>query len=269
MNSSGGLPIPRDPRDVLRETPPPPEPGHDPQADLALDELLDDIQEWMRRRVRRRARQTGLEPDDLHQEVRLSLLRRSTEVDPHNPGVKSWLSVRIEWTVVDMLRRRGQERPQAPVGRGGRGRRPAPRPRPDLLDVGAHDRPDPRPTAEEYVTRHRFDVDHLLRMGLSRHQAEVVALRSHGDDVPLKDLARLVRRSHAAVRQDLHRGLKRVETLFDLSVREAEVVRAFRRHGTAATAATRLGLTTAEFTRILDDAHKKIDQVFSEREGRP
>jgi RNA polymerase sigma factor (sigma-70 family) len=253
MDFSDRRPAARDPRDVLRENPLPPEPGLDPRAETPLDELLEEVQDWMRRRIRRRARETGLDPDDLHQEVRLSLLRRSAEIEPHNPGVRTWLSVRIEWTVVDLLRRRGRERPHAP----------------DVLDASAQDHPDPRPTAEENAARYRLDVAHLVSMGLPRHQAEVVALRCHGDDLPLKEFAQLVRRSYAAVRQDLHRGLRRIESLFDLTVREGEVVRAFRRHGTAAAAAPRLGLAQAEFTCILEDAHKKIDQVFSEREGRP
>jgi DNA-directed RNA polymerase specialized sigma24 family protein len=225
------------------------EPG---PAAARIERLLAVQGEWLRGRVRSTASYFRLDPDELCQELMLSMLRRSTTLDEGNRGVRTWLGSRVDWTAKDMLRRRGREETVGPhdleaIEREMALRHPAP------------EQPGP-------VT---LDVKHLVELGLTAHEAQVVALRCTGVDMPLKDFAELVRRSHASVRKEYERGTRKIEELFGLTPEEVVVVRAWRRHGTAAATAPHVNRSGDEVLQILEDAHKKIDRIFDETEGRP
>ena len=96
-----------DPRAVLhRHRRPVVEPN--PAAER-IERLLAVQGEWLHGRLRTTARHFRLDPNELCQELMLSMLRRSTMADEGNRGVRSWLGSRVDWTAQDMLRRRGRE----------------------------------------------------------------------------------------------------------------------------------------------------------------
>ena len=239
-----------DPRDVLhRHRRPVAEPN--PAAER-IERLLAVQGEWLHGRVRSTARHFRLDPNELCQELMLSMLRRSTMADEGNRGVRSWLGSRVDWTAQDMLRRRGREETVSDadleaIERGMAARRPAPDP--------------PGPMT--------LDTRHLIELGLTPNEAQVVALRCTGVDMPLKDFAELVHRSYASVRKEYERGTRKIEELFGLTAEEVLVVREWRKHGTAAATAPHVNRSGDEVISILEGAHKKIDRIFTETEGRP
>ena len=94
-------------------------------------------------------------------------------------------------------------------------------------------------------------------------------MRCTGVDMPLKDFAELVHRSYASVRKEYERGTRKIEALFGLTAEEVLVVREWRKHGTAAATAPHVNRSGDEVISILEGAHKKIDRIFTETEGRP
>jgi DNA-directed RNA polymerase specialized sigma24 family protein len=248
--SSGTPSLAADPRGVLRQHRRPIA-GPNPAAER-IERLLAVQGLWLRDRVRCTARRYRLDADELCQELMLSMLRRSATVDEGNPGVRSWLGGRVDWTAHDMLRRRGREDIVSP----------------DDLAAIERDMSARRPVQESpaLVT---LDVRYLIELGLTPNEAQVVAFRCTGIDMPLKEFADLVHRSHASVRKEFERGTRKIENLFDLTAEELLVVRAWRRHGTAAATAPHVNRTGEDVIRILEGAHKKIDRIFDETEGRP
>ncbi len=248
--SSDSHPPSADPREVLsRHRRPTTEPN--PAAER-VERLLAVQGVWLRNRVRCTARYYRLDADELCQELMLSMLRRSTTLDEGNRGLRTWLGGRVDWTAKDMLRRRGRE--DAMVQ--------------EDLEAIEHDMALRRPTPEP-PSLATLDVRHLVALGLTANEAQVVALRCTGVDMPLKDFAELVHRSHASVRKELERGTRKIENLFGLTSEEVAVVRAWRQHGTAIAAAPHVNRSGDEVIQILEGAHKKIDRIFDETEGRP
>jgi DNA-directed RNA polymerase specialized sigma24 family protein len=247
---ASAVPRPADPREVLRRhRRPVAEPN--PAAER-IERLLAVQGEWLHGRVRSTARRFRLDPDELCQELVLSMLRRSTMADEGNRGVRSWLGSRVDWTAQDMLRRRGREETV------------------DAADLEAieHDMATRR-AAPDPPGPTTLDVKHLVQMGLTPNEAQVVALRCTGVDMALKDFAELVHRSYASIRKEFERGTRKIEELFGLSAEEIVVVRAWRKHGTAAATAPHVNRSGDEVIQILEGAHKKIDRIFDETEGRP
>ena len=217
-----------------------------------IDRLLAVQGEWLRGRVRSTAHRLRLDTDELCQELMLSMLRRSTTLDEGNRGVRTWLGSRVDWTA------QGHAAPPGSEETSGH------------ADLEAIER--------EMAARHpaagspgpiTLDVRHLVALGLTPHEAQVVALRCTGVDMPLKDFAELVHRSYASVRKEYERGTRKIEELFGLTAEEVLVVRAWRKHGTAAAAAPHVNRSGEEVIQILEGAHKKIDRIFDETEGRP
>ncbi len=253
MLSAGSDPptaVPADPREVLRRHRRPVCEAN-PAAER-IERLLAVQGTWLRSRVCSTAHHFRLDADDLCQELMLSMLRRSMTVDEGNRGVRTWLGSRVDWTAKDMLRRRGREET---VG-------------PDDLEAIEREMTarSPIPESPGPVT---LDVRHLIQLGLTPHEAQVVALRCTGVDMPLKDFAELVHRSYASVRKEYERGTRKIEELFGLTAEEIVVVRAWRKHGTAAATAPHVNRSGEEVISILEGAHKKIDRIFTETEGRP
>jgi DNA-directed RNA polymerase specialized sigma24 family protein len=215
-----------------------------------IERLLCVQGEWLRSRVRSTAHHFRLDSDELCQELMLSMLRRSTTVDEGNRGVRSWLGSRVDWTAQDMLRRRGRDETVDAKN----------------LEAIEHEMAARRP-APDPPTPMTLDVKHLVELGLTPNEAQTVALRCTGVDMPLKDFAELVHRSYASVRKELERGTRKIEELFGLTAEEAVVVRAWRKHGTAAAAAPHVNRSGDEVISILEGAHKKIDRIFTETEG--
>ena len=248
-HSASAVSHPADPRDVLRRHRRP-VPESNPAAER-IERLLEVQGGWLRVRVRSTAHHFRLDPDELCQELMLSMLRRSTTVDEGNRGVRSWLGSRVDWTAQDMLRRRGREET---VGAAD-------------LEAIEHDmarrRPPPDPPGPMTL-----DMKHLVEWGLTPHEAQVVALRCTGVDMPMKDFAELVQRSYSSVRKEYERGTRKIEELFGLTAEEVLVVRAWRKHGTAAAAAPHVNRSNDEVIQIVEGVHKKIDRIF-ETEGRP
>lgn len=245
MVHENGPPV-SDPRELLREhQAPAPQPV---PAAQRVERLLEQEGNWLAERIRVAADRFGLDSEELFQEVVVSLLRRESYADLQNRGLHTWLGDRVDWTAYDLLRKRNRTVPVTD--------------RPDALDRLA----DPSSGGPPSPTLNPQDLE---RLGLTTNEAQTVAFHCTGTDMPLKDLALLVGRSYAAVRKEKQRGLKKLENLFDLTDEETEVVRAWRRHGTAAAAAPHVGRPIADFLRILDNVHKKTDRVFDEKEGRP
>ena len=239
----------KDPREVLRRNRRPVCEAN-PAAER-IERLLEVQGDWLRCRVRSTAHRLRLDADELCQELMLSMLRRSTTVDEGNKGVRTWLGSRVDWTAKDMLRRRGRE---DAVG-------------PEDLQAIEDDMIARRP-APEHAGPVTLDVKHLVQLGLTPHEAQVVAMRCTGVDMPLKDFAELVHRSYASVRKEYERGTRKIEELFGLTAEEVLVVRTWRKHGTAAAAAPHLNRSNDEVIQIVEGVHKKIDRIF-ETEGRP
>lgn len=242
--------VPADPRDVLRRHR---RPVREPNAAADRIERLLEVQgAWLRCRVRSTAHRLRLDADELCQELMLSILRRSTTVDEGNKGVRTWLGSRIDWTAQDMLRRRGREETVGPQD----------------LEAIERDMAARCPMSESPGPA-TLDVKQLVQLGLTLHEAQVVALRCTGVDMSLKDFAELVHRSYASVRKELERGTRKIEDLFGLTAEEIVVVRAWRKHGSAAATAPHVNRSGDEVLSILEGAHKKIDRIFTETEGRP
>jgi DNA-directed RNA polymerase specialized sigma24 family protein len=217
-----------------------------------IERLLTVQGEWLRCRVRSTARHFRLDADELCQELMLSMLRRSMTVDEGNRGVRTWLGSRVDWTAKDMLRRRGRDETVEAA---------------DLEAIEhAMTARGPVPDSPGLVT---LDMKYLVELGLTTHEAQVVALRCTGVDMSLKDFAELVHRSYASVRKAYERGTRKIEELFGLTAEEVRVVREWRRHGTAAATAPHVNKSDDEVIQILEGAHKKIDRIFTETEGRP
>jgi DNA-directed RNA polymerase specialized sigma24 family protein len=241
----------RDPREVLRRNRRP-VCAANPAAER-IERLLAVQGDWLRCRVRSTAQRFRLDPDELCQELMLSMLRRSTTVDEGNKGVRTWLGSRVDWTAKDILRRRGREEA---VG-------------PEDLQAIDDDMIARRPTPE-FPGPVTLDVRHLVeQLGLTQNEAQVVAMRCTGVDMPLKDFAELVHRRYADMSREYERGTRKIERLFGLTAEEVRVVRAWRKRGTAAAAAPHVDKSGDEVIQILEGARKKIDRIFDETEGRP
>lgn len=245
---AGGEPLrceddqaPKDPREVLRQN----------RALHGDDqEVSDDHEKWLRAAILSAARRYGVDRDDLRQELELSLLRRSVTLDEGNPGARGWLTRRIKWTALSMRRRGGPEFPTDPA---------------DLQSVDSH---------RDVVHEHQVPLadliqrirGNLLRLGLSENESQTVALLCAGVDLPLNDFALMVGRSHASVRKERSRGVRKIKNHFGLTAEEDVVLQGWRTFGSARAAAPQLQRSEDEIHRIVGNAHKKIDELFGEKE---
>ena len=195
-----------DPREVLRRhRRPVAEPN--PAAER-IERLLAVQGEWLRCRVRSTALDFRLDADELCQELMLSMLRRSTTVDEGNQRSADLARQ------PGRLDRQGHAAPPRPGGDRGA----------EDLEAIEHDMaPAGRPPDPPGPMT--LDDKHLVQLGLTPHEAQVVALRCTGVDMPLKDFAELVHRSYASVRKEYERGTRKIEELFGLTAEEVLVVR--------------------------------------------
>ena len=114
-----------------------------------------------------------------------------------------------------------------------------------------------------------IDNRFLGRIGLTPHQVRIVLGECSGLDLSLRDYAHLVGRSYAAIRKDKQRALDRIERWVGLNPEERRVFIAFRLAGSVDEGARRTGHSRSEFSGLLDAAHKKVDDAFSERRVDP
>lgn len=240
---------PRDPCSILRARR---DAKRTTEAADHVEELLQLQGAWLLRRVRAVADRFRLHPDDLYQEVMLRMLRSSVTVDAQNRGVRTWLSRLIENAAVDMIRVAKRE---VPV---------------EAVDLDALDQIDVDQCWPERQAGFELAVDvyHLVeRCGLRLHEARAVALRCSGVDMTFKEYAALVGRSHAAVRKDYERGMRKIQVSLGLSSDEHEIMRAMVRHGSPAAVARVLGYPEDDVADIAARAAKKINQLFEGQEG--
>lgn len=246
--STTGEPERRDPGEYLDDDP--------PRADerrAAINALLATGVDWMRERSRRVARRYDLDADDILQLTWMRLLHSSTVVDLTNNGLRKWLGQRIDWAAKELARQRRHD--------GGE------RIDDEQLDVLLANADQQNTDAGPPATA--IDNRFLGRIGLTQHQVRVVLGECSELDLSLRDYAHLVGRSYAAIRKDKQRALDRIERWVGLSPEERRVFIAFRIAGSVEEGARRTGHARAEFSGLLDAAHKKVDEAFTERRVDP
>ena len=213
----------------------------------AVSALLATSARWMRGRAKRAAVRYKLDAEDVLQVTWLRLLRSRAVTDLTNDGLKTWLAQRIEWAASELARQRRHD--------GGE--------RIDNAEVDAL-------LAEADVQASRTEPDEasvdegfLHRIGLNRHQVQVVLSECSGLEVSLREFAALAGRSHAAMRKDKQRALDRIERWVGLDPEERGVFPAFRVAGSVDAGARRTGHTPTQFRRLLDTANKKVGDAFA------
>ena len=202
--------------------PKPPDPGDHFGDDLPandrtaiVDALLKECAEWLRGRCRQAATDHALDPDDVFQQTLERLLRSSVAVELDHRGLKTWLGKLVDWTTVDLMRQRRRE--------GGE-RLPADEVEALLADA------DVRACSSE-DDEGGLDAAFLGRFGLTPHQVGVLLEECSGVGLTLREYARLVGRSHAAVRKDQERARRLIERFIGLTVEERRVFVASRATG--------------------------------------
>lgn len=215
-----------------------------------LELLLENEGAWLIRRVRHTATAYRVDAEELYQETVLALLRSSTAVDVHQRGLRTWLSRRIEWMAVDLLRR--ERRARAAVW--------------DVEDIEDEINlvvaVSPAPSSAEEL-RVATDCQHRLQeIGLPRDQARTLAMAVSGFELSLREMAELVDGSYAKTRQDYSRGLRRVEDWIGLTQDQTRAYTTYRRFGSVERVAARLGLPAAEARSLLEQANQKIHQAL-------
>lgn len=212
-----------------------------PSAGLVyLRQQSETEQQWMKAMVTQTARTYRVDPDDLLQDLRVSLLECDI-IDQGRREVHGWLRQRTQWKAADLLRR-------------GRPSRTSSVP----LDEVVPELPAPEPRGPDPD----WDVERLGSFRLSRDEAQVVLLTCWGFDVSLRDFAELVGRGYPATRQSKVRGLRKIEELFDLRPAERAAFIAYREYNTHAAAAVRLGMTEARLRELVRCAENKINRTL-------
>jgi DNA-directed RNA polymerase specialized sigma24 family protein len=223
------------------------EPGSEEHR-AAVKALLSSSAQWMRDRSRRAARRYKLEAEDILQVTWLRLLRSRTVADLTNDGLRTWLAQRIEWAASELARQRRHD--------GGE--------RIDNDEVDALlAEADTHASGTQPAEASSVDAGFLQRVGLNRHQVQVVLGECSGLQVSLREFAGLAGRSHAAIRKDRQRALARIETWVGLDPEERRVFTAFRVTGSVDAGARRTGHTPAQFRRLLAAANTKVDAAFT------
>jgi DNA-directed RNA polymerase specialized sigma24 family protein len=224
------------------------EPGSEEHR-AAIKALLSTSAHWMRNRSRRAARRYKLEAEDILQVTWLRLLKSRAVADLTNDGLRTWLGQRIEWAASELARQRRHD--------GGV--------RIDTDEVDAllaeADAQAPRTEPPETSS---VDASFLHRLGLNRHQVQVVLGDCSGLEVSLREFAALAGRSHAAIRKDKQRALARIERWMGLDPEERRVFTAFRVTGSVDAGARRTGHSPDRFRRLLNSANTKVDAAFTE-----
>ena len=223
------------------------EPGSEEHR-AAITALMSNSATWMRDRCRRAAGRYKLEAEDILQVTWLRLLRSRTVADLTNDGLRSWLAQRIEWAASELARQRKHE--------GGE-RIDSDQVEALLAEADAH--ASATPSAEASGVDARF----LRRIGLNRHQVQVVLGECSGLEVSLREFAGLAGRSHAAIRKDRQRALARIERWVGLDPDERRVFTAYRVTGSVDAGARRTGHTPAQFRRLLALANAKVGAAFA------
>lgn len=213
---------------------------------LFLRALTAQENQWMERMVRRTAQAYNVDPDDLLQELRLSLIRCHT-IDGGRAVVRGFLTRRARWRASDLLR-------------GDKLRREHVR---SLDDDAVPEAAAPETTGPDSD----WTVDRIRGLGLNRDEAQVVLLVLWGLDMSLRDFAELAARSHAKARQDKTRGFRKIEELFDLEPEESAAFIAYREFGTSHAAAVRLHLPERELIELVRRAESKINTTLGHTGG--
>ncbi len=223
------------------------DPGSDEHR-AAIKELLSGSAHWMRDRCRRAARRYRLDAEDVLQVTWLRLLRSRTVADLTNDGLRTWLAQRIEWAASELVRQRRHDG----------GERIADEEVDALLAEA-----DVHASRAQPAEASGVDAGFLRRIGLNRHQVQVVLGECSGLGVSLREFAALAGRSHAAIRKDRQRALARIEGWVGLDPEERRVFTAFRVAGSVDAGARRTGHTPARFRRLLSAANAKVDAAFT------
>jgi DNA-directed RNA polymerase specialized sigma24 family protein len=214
----------------------------------AIRALLSTSAHWMRKRCVRAASRYKLDAEDVLQVTWLRLLRSRAVADLTNDGLRTWLAQRIEWAASELVRQRrhdgGEQIDDDEV---------------DALLAQA-DAQASRTAPDDTST---VDAGFLSRIGLNRHQVQVVLRECSGLEVSMREFARLAGRSHAAIRKDRQRALDRIERWVGLDPEERRVFTAYRVTGSVEAGARRTRHTPAQFRRLLDAANRKVGEAFT------
>jgi DNA-directed RNA polymerase specialized sigma24 family protein len=223
------------------------EPGSEEHR-AAVKALLSTSAHWMRNRSRRAARRYKLEAEDILQVTWLRLLKSRAVADLTNDGLRTWLGQRIEWAASELARQRRHD--------GGV--------RIDTDEVDALlAEADAQASRTEPAETSSVDAGFLHRLGLNRHQVQVVLGDCSGLEVSLREFAALAGRSHAAIRKDKQRALARIERWMGLDPEERRVFTAFRLTGSVDAGARRTGHSPDRFRQLLNSANTKVDAAFT------
>lgn len=221
-----------------------PQPGSEEHR-AAITALLATSARWMAKRSKRAAARYRLDAEDILQVTWLRLLRSQAVADLTNEGLRTWLGQRIEWAAHELAQKRRHDG----------GERIA-----DDEVVAALDAEASRTPPAEAST---VDAGFLHRIGLNRHQMQVVLRECAGLEVSMREFASLAGRSHAAIRKDRQRAYDRIERWVGLDAEERRVFTAFRVAGSVDAGARRTGHEPAQFRRLLDTANRKVGDAFT------
>ena len=213
---------------------------------VPIDQLLQEQNAWLYRRVRSTALRYHVDADKLLQETLLSLLRASTSLDPGDRGLRTWLAQRVEWSATNLRRQQARDLTAD-----------------DLSGIDLANEASPTPSPAQELRDTSINQRRLQEVGLTRDQAQTLAMRTSGFDLSLRELAELLDRSYAKTRQDYARGLRRVEAWIRLTPTETQVYTAYRRYGSVEHAAARLGLPEDELRSHLQQANQKIHHALA------
>jgi RNA polymerase sigma factor (sigma-70 family) len=214
----------------------------------AIKALLSTSAHWMRDRATRAASRYKLDAEDVLQVTWLRLLRSRAVADLTNDGLRTWLAQRIEWAASELVRQRRHD--------GGE--------RIDSDEVDALlEEADAQASRAQPGEASTVDASFLSKVGLNRHQVQVVLRECAGLEVSMREFAQLAGRSHAAMRKDRQRALDRIERWVGLDPEERRVFTAYRVTGSVDAGARRTRHTPAEFRRLLDTANRKVDEAFT------
>ncbi len=198
----------------------------------------------------------GFDKFDVYQETIKRLLTSSMRVDPGNKGLRTFLSLHVEWATRDLIAKHAKDK----------GVELPPEEFDAKLEQSAAERLDQTPDSDGPG---RSVSAMIADAPLSDPQANAIGNECGEPGLPAKEFALMVGRSYSQIRKDKERGLRNLHTWLGLTEDEEKAFIAVRRYGSVGEAARFLGRPAPEIRALFAGAQRKIDRKLNERRADP